>query len=40
MRLVVILLICNGVNSLVGVLQVYSPKYFMPNEFSERYNDF
>lgn len=34
MRLLVILLICNGVNSLVGVLQVYLPEYFMPQEFS------
>ncbi len=33
-RLLVILLICNGVNSLVGVLQVYIPAYFMPQEFS------
>ncbi len=34
MRLLVILLICNGINSLVGVLQVYAPDYFMPQEFS------
>ncbi len=34
MRLIVILLICNGINSLVGVLQVYAPAYFMPQEFS------
>ncbi|MBC7911871.1 MAG: hypothetical protein H7Y30_15295 [Pyrinomonadaceae bacterium] len=34
MRLLVILFICNGINSLVGVLQVYAPGYFMPQEFS------
>lgn len=33
-RLLVILLVCNGINSLVGVLQVYAPAYFMPQEFS------
>ena len=30
-----ILLICNGVNSLVGVLQVHDPARWMPVEFSE-----
>ena len=34
MRLLVILFICNGVNSVVGVLQFYSPDTFMPQEFS------
>jgi hypothetical protein len=34
MRLLVILLVCNGINSLVGVLQVYNPRYWMPEEFS------
>jgi hypothetical protein len=34
MRLLIILLVCNGINSLVGVLQVYAPSYFMPQEFS------
>ena len=34
MRLLVILLICNGINSLVGLLQVYNPAFWMPEEFS------
>lgn len=34
MRLLVILLVCNGINSLVGVLQIYNPAYWMPEEFS------
>ena len=33
-RLLWILLICCGVNSLVGVLQVYDPGRWMPREFS------
>jgi hypothetical protein len=33
-RLITLLLICNGVNSLVGVLQVYDPDRWMPREFS------
>ena len=33
-RLLWILLICCGVNSLVGVLQVYDPGRWMPKEFS------
>lgn len=33
-RLLLLLLLCNGINSLVGVLQVYAPEYFMPQEFS------
>ncbi len=33
-RLLALLLICNGINSLVGVLQVYDPKTWMPAEFS------
>ena len=33
-RLLVLLLICNGVNSLVGVLQAYDPATWMPAEFS------
>ena len=33
-RLVVLLLIMNGVNALVGVLQVYDPDTWMPAEFS------
>ncbi|MEP7340601.1 MAG: hypothetical protein ABI977_22915 [Acidobacteriota bacterium] len=34
-RLLAILLVCNGVNSLVGVLQVYYPETWMPAEFSQ-----
>ena len=33
-RLLGILLICSGVNSVVGVLQVYDPATFMPSELS------
>ncbi len=33
-RLLALLLICSGVNSLVGVLQVYDPARFMPAELS------
>jgi hypothetical protein len=33
-RLLVLLLICSGVNALVGVLQVYDPATWMPREFS------
>ena len=33
-RVLVILLICNGVNSGVGVLQVYDPARWLPAEFS------
>ncbi len=33
-RLLGILLVCSGVNSLVGVLQVYDPARFMPTELS------
>jgi hypothetical protein len=33
-RLLGLLLICNGVNSVVGVLQVYAPATFMPTELS------
>ena len=33
-RLMGLLLICSGVNSLVGVLQVYDPGTWMPAEFS------
>ena len=34
MRVLAILLICNGLNSAVGVLQVYDPDRWMPAEFS------
>jgi hypothetical protein len=33
-RILAILLICNGINSVVGVLQVYDPDRFMPSQFS------
>jgi hypothetical protein len=33
-RLVVLLFLCNGVNSIVGILQVYNPESWMPEEFS------
>jgi hypothetical protein len=33
-RVLAILLICNGINSVVGVLQVYDPPRWMPAEFS------
>jgi hypothetical protein len=33
-RVLAILLVCNGINSIVGVLQVYAPETFMPRELS------
>jgi hypothetical protein len=33
-RLLAIMLICNGINSMVGVLQVYNPDRFMPSQLS------
>jgi hypothetical protein len=33
-RLLWLLLICCGINAMVGVLQVYNPSYWMPAEFS------
>ncbi len=33
-RILAILLVCNGVNSIVGVLQVYNPDRFMPTQLS------
>ena len=33
-RLLAILLVCNGINSIVGVLQVYDPARFMPSQLS------
>jgi hypothetical protein len=36
-RVLWLLLICNGVNSLVGVLQVYNPAVWMPEELSRGY---
>jgi hypothetical protein len=36
-RVLAILLICNGINSVVGVLQVQDPDRWMPTEFSPTY---
>ena len=36
-RVLAILLVCNGINSIVGVLQVYDPERWMPKEFSSTY---
>jgi hypothetical protein len=33
-RILAILLVCNGINALVGVLQVYDPDRWMPRELS------
>jgi hypothetical protein len=33
-RLLVLLFACNGINSCVGILQVYNPDLWMPKEFS------
>jgi hypothetical protein len=38
-RLLALLLICSGVNSVVGVLQVYDPGRFMPAELSHVLSD-
>lgn len=37
MRVLAILLICNGINSAVGVMQVYDPNRWMPAEFSSTF---
>jgi hypothetical protein len=36
-RILAILLVCNGINSMVGVLQVYDPAQWMPKELSFQY---
>jgi hypothetical protein len=36
-RILALLLVCNGTNSMVGVLQVYDPDRFMPRELSFAY---
>lgn len=36
-RALVLLLVCNGVNSIVGVLQVYDPDRWMPRQLSAVY---
>jgi hypothetical protein len=38
-RLIALILICSGINSLVGVLQVYDPIRFMPAELSRVLSD-
>jgi hypothetical protein len=37
-RIVLILALCNGINSIVGVLQVYNPDQWMPRELSGVYS--
>jgi hypothetical protein len=37
-RILAILLVCNGINSMVGVLQVYDPDRWMPRELSFVYS--
>jgi len=36
-RVLAVLLVCNGINSIVGVLQVYDADRWMPKEFSSIY---
>ena len=36
-RILLVLLVCNGINSMVGVLQVYNPDQWMPRELSSLY---
>src|SRR5207237_7979730 len=36
-RVLAILIVCNGINSIVGVLQVYDPARWMPRELSMFY---
>ena len=38
MRALVVLLVCNGINSMVGVLQVYDPDRWMPRQLSSIYS--
>ncbi len=37
-RVLAIILVCNGINSLVGVLQVYDPDRWMPRQLSAVYS--
>ena len=37
MRALVVLLVCNGINSVVGVMQVYDPDRWMPRQLSSVY---
>ena len=36
-RALVVLLVCNGINSMVGVMQVYDPDRWMPRQLSSVY---
>jgi hypothetical protein len=38
-RALVALLICNGINSIVGVMQVYNPDRWLPHQLSSVYSD-
>jgi hypothetical protein len=38
-RALVLLLVCNGVNSMVGVMQVYDPDRWMPRQLSSVYSE-
>ena len=38
MRALVVLLVCNGINSMVGVMQVYNPDRWMPRQLSSVYS--
>lgn len=33
-RLLAIILVCNGINAVVGILQVYDPDHWLPKEYS------
>ena len=37
-RALVVLLVCNGINSVVGVMQVYDPDRWMPRQLSSVYS--
>lgn len=37
-RVLAVILLCNGLNSLVGVLQVYDPDRWMPRQLSAQYS--
>ena len=37
-RALVVLLVCNGINSMVGVMQVYDPDRWMPRQLSSVYS--
>lgn len=38
-RVLAVILLCNGLNSLVGVLQVYDPDRWMPKQLSSMFTD-